>query len=196
MAGEVIQTTDGRGATSDWLRVDNPLPRARLVAHAIVSEAPARDLDTIDIARTALVTAPLDLGSGPAGTVEILDDRPGRIQVVVNAQTPQLLVLTETWHPGWTASAGGRSIPCQPAYGSLLSCLVGPGHAEIDIRFFPRTLWFASGAAAVGLLGALTWFFVVTRSHRVGHRPCRASDEFGEVLADAGRGSGPRPAGD
>ena len=166
LAGKVIQTTDGRGATSDWLRVDNPMPRARLVAHAMVSEAPARDLDAIDIARTALIAEPLDLGSGPPGTVQILDDRPGRIQVVVNAPNPQLLVLTETWHPGWTAQAGGRSIPCQPAYGSLLSCLVPPGQAQIDIRFFPPTLWFAVGAAAVGILGALIWFFVVIRSSR------------------------------
>jgi hypothetical protein len=162
--GAVIQTNDGVGGTSDWLRIDDPMPRARMVTEMAVSRAPAHDLDTVDIARTALLDAPIDVGPGPPGSARILEDRPGRIRVAVNVETPQLLVLTETWHPGWTASAGGRSVPCQAAYAAVVSCLVRPGQKEITLRFFPPTLRFAIAAAVVGVACALAWYFMARRA--------------------------------
>jgi hypothetical protein len=50
-----------------WVKIDDPMPHVRLVSEAKVSENFTADLATIDIARTALVAAPLELGGGATG---------------------------------------------------------------------------------------------------------------------------------
>ena len=130
-----------------------PLARARLLAHHVVSAEPARALERVDLERTAIVAAPLALGGGAPGTASVLEDMPGRIRVRTQAPTRQLLVTTESYHPGWQARCDGAPCRSEPVYGDFLGALVEPGTHEIELRFEPRSLERAFLLAQLGLLG-------------------------------------------
>jgi hypothetical protein len=138
----------------------SPMPRARLVAHAEVTDAVLDRLGAIDVRRTALVAEPLAIGPGPPGEARITLDRPGHLRVETDAPTARLLVVSERHHAGWRGDRGPT--PCQPiaVYADLLGCVVPPGRHEVELVFEP-------------------WSFVW------GRRVSLASLAFGGVLAAA-----------
>lgn len=141
-------------------RVADPLPRARLVTRAIRSHQPMADIQQIDVATTALIDADSPPLWGTPGRAEIRRDLPGRIRVVTQAEGSQLLVISESYHPGWRAEVDGRPAPVVATYGDFLGCLVGPGRSLVEFRFEPRSVqagWIASAAGAGGLLLGFVW---------------------------------------
>ena len=102
---------------------------------ACTSAEPALALAAIDPADTAVVGTPLALGGGPPGEATVLEDVPGRIRVRVAAPTRQLLVLTESFHPGWQARCDGAPCAAVRVYGDFLGSVVEPGTREIELRF-------------------------------------------------------------
>ncbi|MBI5095091.1 MAG: hypothetical protein HZB26_21980 [Candidatus Hydrogenedentes bacterium] len=89
------------GAPMHWTELPDPLPIARMVSRAIVAPDPAYALDTTDLRTTALVSAPLDLAEGELGAATLRFYRPGLIQIQATNASRQLLVVAETYHPGW-----------------------------------------------------------------------------------------------
>jgi hypothetical protein len=134
--------------------VPDPMPRARLVTHAIVSHRPDFDLMHIDLESTALVDRPLRLGGGPRGGARIAVDRPGEIHVETHAGSRQLLVVSESHHPGWSARVGERELDVIPVYGDFMGCAVPAGDHLVRFTFDPQSLRLGSwiSAAALGLL--------------------------------------------
>jgi hypothetical protein len=142
-----------------WVRVD-AMPRARLVADVRQSADIAREIHRVDISTTALVDERLPLIEGPAGFVTIVDDRPGRIVIDVNAPRRNLLVTTETYHAGWRATDGERSITLTRVYGDHLGAVVEPGVGRIEILFDPasaRNGFLLSAAALVLSMVLAAW---------------------------------------
>jgi hypothetical protein len=130
------------------------LPRARLVADAVVSAQPAHDIEAIDVERTALVDEPVELDSGPAGAAAIEQDLPGSIRIAVEAPARRLLVLAESFHPGWRAQVDGAPARALRVNGDFLGVVVGAAAREVEFRFAPRSFavgcWIsAAGVAAV-----------------------------------------------
>jgi hypothetical protein len=123
-----------------WAEVPQPLPRVRLVSQAVVGTNPPNDLDRIDANQTALTEIPLHLPAGSPGTAELREDQPGRIVVTTQCNQPQLLVLAESYHPGWKASAAGEDRPVYRVNGDFLGCVIDPGEEEIVWEFQPDSL--------------------------------------------------------
>ncbi|CAN5827256.1 hypothetical protein BH23PLA1_BH23PLA1_07910 [soil metagenome] len=151
-----IQTEPG----GDWQKVADPLPWARLVTEAVVSTDPRRDLPRIDPAVVALVDRPLALAEDIPGEVQVLSHRPGQIDLETSTRSRQLLVLAESFHPGWNARVDGRLVPVRAVYGDFLGVVVGPGVQPIRFKYVPRSLHLGrrlSGLGAtiiiVGLIG-------------------------------------------
>jgi hypothetical protein len=138
-------------ASSGWLKIENPLPRARLLTNAIASENPADDIGKIPLETTALVEQPLDLDSGSPGEVAIIADRPGNIRVSFDSPGRQLLVLTESIHSGWHAMAGGEPLPVVRVNGDFMGVVVGPGKRDVEFRFQPRSLQLGAAMSVFGL---------------------------------------------
>lgn len=128
-----------------------PLPRARLVSRHLVSDDPARDLDRVDIASTAIVASPLGLVVGPPGRAAVLEDVPGQIRVRARSATRQLLVLSEAYHDGWKATSDGSPCPVLRVYGDFMGCVVEAGAHELSFRFAPSSV---ERGVRLGLLGA------------------------------------------
>jgi hypothetical protein len=146
VAGAGAQLVDGRFAP-----LAGALPRARLVAHAVHSEQLARDIEAIDVATTALVEEPLELGSGRAGTAAIGRDLPGAIEIAVDAPTRQLLVVSESFHPGWRAAVDGGEARLLRVNGDFLGVVVDPGVHAVSLAFAPRSFALGCWTSAAGV---------------------------------------------
>jgi hypothetical protein len=103
----------------------------------------------------------LDEGEEQAtGTARLVVDRPGHLVVEVDTEDRHLLALTERFHSGWTASAGGRSLPTQRVAGDFLGCVVDGNVRSVELRFRPRSVVYGAIASAIGLAlvaGLLLW---------------------------------------
>jgi hypothetical protein len=126
---------------TDWEPVPDPLPRVRLVSQARFSSDPKVDLADVDPATTALVDTELGLPGGPAGSARILSDRPGSITVATEAPSRQLLVVSESFFPGWKVSVdGGPARPALRVYGDFFGCVVDAGSHRAEFTFDPPDL--------------------------------------------------------
>ena len=120
-----------RVRTADaWTPVD-PMPRVRLVADARVSADIAEDVKVIELSETALVSEQLPPMEGPVGSVAVVEDRPGRMVIALDAPRRNLLVTTEAYHTGWRAADGGRAMRVVRAYGDYLAVLIDPGTRQV-----------------------------------------------------------------
>jgi hypothetical protein len=149
-----------------WIAVDGPMPRVRLVTEWRTSHDMPRDLETIDIARTALVDGSPGATDAPAGDAQLVDDRPGRLRIVARAGAEQLLVVAERYHPGWIARVDGAEAQARPVYGDYLGCVTPAGSHTVDLVFAPASarygLWLTLGGLGLTVIGAL----LVARTHR------------------------------
>jgi hypothetical protein len=138
--------------------VEQTLPRVRMVTEAVVSDDVLDDIGIVDVATTALVASPVALGSGPPGTAKLLDDRPGELRIVTRAASAQLLVISESYHPGWIAHTERGGCELIRVYADFMGCRLDAGEHEVVLRFDPPShrqgLW-VSGAGL--MLGALAW---------------------------------------
>ena len=101
-----------------------------------------------DFHKTALVEQPLALLEQAApldGRVTITRFEPERISVAVQSAAPALLILAETWYPGWEAKVNGSSAPCLPANAWMRAVPVPAGVSEVVLTF--HSTYLASGAA-------------------------------------------------
>jgi hypothetical protein len=144
-----------------WLEVPQPLGRFRLVTRAEPSADPARDLPRSDVARTALVPYPLALPRGEPGLATPIEDRPGEIRVHTSCPTGQLLVVAESYHPGWEARVDGRPQTVWRTNGDFLGCTVPAGEHDVEFQFRPASLLAGKTVSCVGL--ALVLVFSAVR---------------------------------
>jgi hypothetical protein len=139
--------------------VSNPhfLPRARLVANAIVEPDDGRALQTMldpgfPLETTVVLAGGTPaVGSGaPAGTAWIVKDRPEIVRVAVHPTEPCHLLLADTHFPGWKALVDGRPREIVRADVAFRAVAVRPGDRMVEFRYEP--LWYRVG----GVLSALT----------------------------------------
>jgi hypothetical protein len=140
----------------------NPSPRgkARLVAAVlagpdaagIVPRCPGRDavwLSPADAAklptglRAATSCAQLAPEGGP-GEARLLRYEPERVLVEADAPAPALLLLADTWDPGWSARIDGAPADSLAADGALRAVAVPAGHHLVEWTY--RTPGLARGA--------------------------------------------------
>jgi hypothetical protein len=123
-----------------WMEVPNPLPRFRLVTQTRKSDDPAVDIASICLETTALCEVPLGLPFSKPGTAVPANQRPGRLEIDVDCPAPQLLVVAESYHPGWRASIDGVSLDVFRVNGDFMGCVVGPGKRRLILNFQPESL--------------------------------------------------------
>ncbi|MCH8043181.1 MAG: YfhO family protein [Planctomycetes bacterium] len=148
------------GELRDWIPVTNSAPRARLVSRAMLSDEPSRDIEQIDLKHTALVDRPIDLTESLPGVSHVVQDRPGQIDLIVNAPARQLLVVTERFHTGWQAEIDGRPQPLLRANGDFIGCVIEPGRHDVRLVFRPYSLQLGKSLSAYGL-GLLGFCLVI-----------------------------------
>ena len=107
--------------------------------------------------------------TGPAPKIEACEGaepasilwRKGRsIRVKAALTCTGLLVLSQTYYPGWHVSVDGKETQLYEAYGFLQSTVVPAGVHEVTFTYRPKAAWWGAAITFLTLIavGALAWF--------------------------------------
>ena len=75
--------------------------------------------------------------AGIPGVASIESSRPGRIEVVATSTSGGVLVLHDTYYPGWLAEVDGRPASIQRAFVLFRGVEVPAGTHRVTFRFAP-----------------------------------------------------------
>jgi hypothetical protein len=116
------------------------------------------DFHTVALVEQAVALP--DVALGPQSRSAITHFEPERIVVEVESEAPALLVLAESWFPGWSATVNGTSAPCIPANAWMRAVAVPQGKSEVVFAF--HSTYLAHGAA-LSLLGLFVLVALLVR---------------------------------
>ena len=90
------------------------------------------------------ITTTLGRSNAPSpekpGIVTIDSVRPGRVELVTASVTDGLLVLHDSYYPGWVAEVDGQMVPIRRTYQLFLGINVPAGSHRVVFRFVPLSL--------------------------------------------------------
>ncbi|MBT3376601.1 MAG: hypothetical protein HN742_01675 [Lentisphaerae bacterium] len=171
-----------------WQIVEIPdaLPRALLVSTWRTVDSFKDGLSLlsggdIDLSREALLeplpgtTLPPASGGASPGNVKSIDYSVNGVVIRAHAERACLLVLNDTWFPGWQATVNGVPEPVIRANLLFRAIALPPGDCDVVFRYSPRPwrVGIAFFAVACGLMAALTVMSVqrtrAVRSPQDGH---------------------------
>jgi hypothetical protein len=78
--------------------------------------------------------------------------QPNRVVITAVLQCPGMVILTDTWFPGWRATVDGKPAKIYEAYGGVRGVVVDGGEHTIVMRYFP---WSVMSGAALTLIAML-----------------------------------------
>lgn len=140
---------------------ENPgaFPRAWAVhgARRVVGERQAREIlaDSGFDARNQVFlvgTAPPRLGSCEGDNVRMPHHEPNYVRIDARMQCRGMVILSDTWFPGWQATVDGRKAKIERAYGMVRGVVVEAGDHVIEMRYRP---WSVYLGAALSLAACL-----------------------------------------
>lgn len=159
------------------------LPRVRLLGGPVYAahEAEAKRIVAasgkgadLDFLRDRIVVEDPDRPLSPEATVRgrawIVVDRPERVEVEVEAETPSYLFLADTFDPGWSATVDGRPAAIRPAYIAFRAVYLEKGKHHVIYFYEPAGFHIGLIVTGVGLVLSLMMLIVrfrVTRLDRV-----------------------------
>ena len=71
-----------------------------------------------------------------------------------------MVVVSQTYFPGWEARVDGRPTHLYEAYGALQGLVVPSGTHDVEVLYRPRTAYWGAALSMVGLLASLLLAFV------------------------------------
>lgn len=147
------------------------LPRAWVVHRTMqvrgVSELRAAIQDpAIDLRRTALVLDPIPAVEECAAVepVEIRRPGAGRVTLRINLECRGLVVLSDTYYPGWRAAVDGAPAKVHEVYGVFRGVVVEAGAHTIDMQYDPAVVKLGLGLSATGALLGLALLVAARRN--------------------------------
>mgnify|MGYP005841200597 CR=1 FL=1 len=132
------------------------LPIVRLARQALLSPGdPGRgDWEGVDFASTAVVEGVPPHLSGE-GQLLVLDQRPHRWRVRVQASGEVLAVLHVPRAAGWRTTLDGQQTPMITANVAAMGVVVPEGEHVVEWRYTPPGLWAGAALSCLGLAGCL-----------------------------------------
>ena len=147
---------------------ENPtaLPWAWIVHESVIDESKAKELPPFDPTQTALMNQPLKVKLDPSvggnpETVAVSSLANNQVGLRVRAQSRGLLVLSETYYPGWHASVNGAAEDIYQVDGDLRGVVVPAGNSQVILKYIPASIYV--GGSLSFLAFTATLFFWVKR---------------------------------
>jgi hypothetical protein len=121
---------------------------------------------SFDPSRTALLyrVPPPALEPCESPPVQFLSGAPNRIRLRARLNCRGLLVLADTYYPGWKARAGDREVPVLEVFGALRGVVLDQGDHTVEFVFRPASVYLGFAFFGAGLL--LTLLLALQRSRR------------------------------
>ena len=85
----------------------------------------------------------------------IVESEPERVVVDVEAAADAMLVVTDTFYPGWTARVGDRPAPIRRVDFAFRGVDVPAGRTRVQLRYAPRSVRVGLGVSLLALVIAL-----------------------------------------
>jgi hypothetical protein len=143
------------------LRNSDALPRARIVhvseAVSSIKELRKRlDDPTFDARSTVVMIGPVPALQSCTGEEQAHVSKRTANSVGIDAKLAcrGMLILADTWYPGWTAIVDGRPAPIHQAYSALRGVVLEQGNHRIEFHFQPVSALIGAVMSAVGIFGA------------------------------------------
>jgi hypothetical protein len=111
--------------------------------------------------------------TGPTNAVVLLEDGRNRVRIVAKVDHRSLLIVNDTWAPGWEASVDGHWQPLFRANVWFRGVFLEKGEHEISLKYRPRLFTAGLAMAALGLgltvlcLARGTWRSRVKKSSKL-----------------------------
>ena len=174
--------SQGRAGGRDYVIQQNPaaLPRAYVVPRAeVIADEPAMILSRFRSSdpRSAVLMSHDPLAGLPADRrqpfipVSWLSHDPDRPMLEVFTEAPGLLVMADTWLPGWSAQVDGRPAPIfRGNHAQRVIPLEQSGRHTIILRYSPPGLALGGFSTAIsGLVWAVVGVLVLRKNRRPGN---------------------------
>jgi hypothetical protein len=139
-------------------------PRTFMVSRQRVLDGPATALagvtdERFDPASAAITEERIPgVDGGSAGSARLVDYRDEHVTIEADTPQPGVLVLTDSYAPGWKATVDGTSVPIHRVDYLLRGVEVGAGRHRVEFSYEPaawRTGLIVSGVALAVLIGFL-----------------------------------------
>jgi hypothetical protein len=140
-------------------RVPSPLPHAYVVEASRVLAEPAAYralLDpSFDPSHEVVLAAAEARAGGPQfrGQATLVDARPDRVRLEVEANRSGYLVLVDAHAPGWKVAVDGHDAPLLRANVLFRAVAIAPGRHSVEFRYRPAAALAGVGISALSLVG-------------------------------------------
>lgn len=111
---------------------------------------------------------PSRLASCSGDDVSMPRHEPNYVRIDARMQCRGMVILTDTWFPGWRATVDGKRAKIERAYGVVRGVVVEPGQHTIEMRYRPMSVYLG---AALSLLAAVIVIVGVRRGAQSGFTP-------------------------
>jgi hypothetical protein len=160
------QVFEGQGGMKVWEYPVAPFPRAfvvnRTLAYRDTNELGLLlQTEALDLRSTALTQTPLPaLEECASGEALLTRHDPNRVSLISRTGCRSLLVLADSWDPGWEVRIDGTAAEPLRLYHALRGVVVPAGTHAVEWRYSPPGLRWGLVCAAAGMaLVALSYIF-------------------------------------
>lgn len=145
----------------------NVLPRAYFVSQSIsvsIESDLAKILDnrSFDPTKTAVLLSSSQIAT-TSGNISNYSARPNTFSFTATASGSGLLVVSNSYDPGWTAAINQVKTPVYRANGGLMAISVPQGTHNVVFNYFPKYMDIALLLSGSSWLSTVTLYFVFTR---------------------------------
>jgi hypothetical protein len=156
-------------------RVPEPLPRS-YVAEGVRAAPEDETLAALsdpgfDFRREVLLAGglpPRPPGPASAGESRVVSYRPDRVELEVTARRAAVVVLLDSFDPGWRAWVDERPVALLRANVAFRAVAVPPGDHRVEMRYRPRALSVGIAVSALTAVVALAAAALVVRRRPAG----------------------------
>jgi hypothetical protein len=104
--------------------------------------------------------------SGLPQKVEIISEKNNRLQLLVNSAEDSLLVLSDTYYPGWKAFVNGTPQKIYQADYAFRAVPLNPGIHRLEFVYDPMSFKLGAGVTLLGILGCIGMGWITRRRRR------------------------------
>jgi hypothetical protein len=173
------------GATLPLYRNRREIPRAFLAdgyvvatgndARRLVRDAPGVPRDAVlETAPPAADRPERSAAADALGTARITAYADERVEIDTDAAGRRLLVLTDTWFPGWRATVDGVPTAIARANVAFRAVPVAPGPHHVVFEYVPASFRIGAAISGAALLLVVLWTLIDERRQRRAPSPAAA----------------------